>query len=99
MHLNGTGVAKNETAALRCFRTAAHQGHPKAQFNLGALLYNGAAGEPPLAEVYQWWTLAALQGHPSAQQNLEAVARRLSREQLKAAQAAVAGVLRHQEKV
>ena len=54
---------------------------------------------PPLAEVYQWWTLAALQGHPSAQQNLEIVARQLGREQLAAAQAAVADALRRQETV
>jgi TPR repeat protein len=69
---------------------AATTGHPQAQFNLGALLYNGAAGEPDLGEVYQWWTLAALQGHPSAQQNLEVIAGKLSREQLAAAQSAVA---------
>jgi hypothetical protein len=94
MYLNGSGVAKNEAAALHCFRMAAGQGHPKGQFNLGALLYNGVAGEPDLGEVYRWWTLAALQGHPSAQQNLEVVARRLSREQLAAAQLAVASSIR-----
>jgi TPR repeat protein len=69
---------------------AANQNHPKAQFNLGALLYNGAAGEPDPGEIYQWWTLAAMQGHPSAQQNLEIITGRLSREQLARAQAAVA---------
>ena len=94
MYLNGTGVAKIEMAALHCFRMAAEQGHPKGQFNLGALLYNGVAGEPDLAEVYRWWTLAALQGHPSAQKNLETVAGKLSREQLAAAQAAVAEEIR-----
>ena len=71
-------------------RRAANQNHHKAQFNLGALLYNGAAGEPDLGEVCQWWTLAAMQGHPSAQQNLEIITGKLSQEQLARTQAAVA---------
>ena len=99
MYLNGSGVAKNEGAAVHCFRMAAETGHPKAQFNLGALLYNGVGGNPDLGQVYQWWTLAALKGHPSAQKNLELVAGKLNREQLAAAQAAVADVIRRTQPV
>ncbi len=96
MYLNGSGVPKNDGAALQCFRMAAMQSHPKGQFNLGALLYNGVADEPDLAEVYRWWTLAALQGHPLAQQNLSLVAAQLDHGQLARAQAGVAEFLQRQ---
>jgi hypothetical protein len=93
MYLNGTGLPKNEGAALHCFRMAGTQGHAKGQFNAGALIYNGLAGEPDLAEVYRWWTLAALQGHPQAQQALDLVTPKLDAAALARAQAEVAGWL------
>jgi hypothetical protein len=94
MYINGSGVAQNESAAM--LPHGCESNHPKAQFNLGALLYNGAAGEPDLGEVCQWWTLAAMQGHPSAQQNLEIITGKLSQEQLARTQAAVAEFMHRQ---
>jgi TPR repeat protein/serine/threonine protein kinase len=65
-----------EEAALRLrpalprLRQAAHEGHPEAQFLLGALTEGGIVVRRDEAEAARWYLKAAEQGHPVAQHNL-----------------------------
>jgi len=68
--LKGDGVPKDESAAARYFRTAAEQGHARAQYNLG-LCYDRGVGVPKSeADAIGWYKKAADQNHPQAQYNL-----------------------------
>jgi hypothetical protein len=67
---DGTGVLKNETAAVAWYRKAASQGHSGAQLNLGIYLADGRGAPESDAEAAIWYRKAALQGVDDAQNNL-----------------------------
>ena len=57
--------------ALRWYRKAAEQGHPKAQYELAEAYYIGENGvEQDLTQVAHWIMKAAMQGHADAQANI-----------------------------
>jgi TPR repeat protein len=70
MYLHGTGVAKNETAAVEWFRKAAEQGFMKAQFTLGVMYAHGNGVAKDEAMAVKWYQKAAKQGHAAAQNSL-----------------------------
>ena len=60
----------NYVEALRYFRNAAEQGHPKAQERLGFYYYGGLGVKRNPVEAVIWFRRAAEQGLPKAQCNL-----------------------------
>jgi TPR repeat protein len=52
------------------WRKAADQGHPTAQFNLGACYANGVGVKQDFAQAVIWYRKLAEQGHAPAQYNL-----------------------------
>ncbi len=69
--LVGNGVAKDEAEAVRLLRLAVAQGHGQFAVRLGAILNQGAAGQPKdEAAAARLYRLAATQGMPDAQVNL-----------------------------
>ena len=60
------GVEEDYAEAVRWFRLAAEQGHPRAQFNLGVDYALGQGVEEDAAEAARWLRLAAEQGHSAA---------------------------------
>jgi len=66
----GDGVAADFGEAARCFKRAAAQGHPMAQFSLGSMFAHGRGVAKDDLQAVRWFREAALQGHPHAQCNL-----------------------------
>lgn len=66
----GIGVNEDLSQALRWYRSAADQGHPRAQNNLGSMLLNGMGTEKDPAEAAVWYRKAGEQGEAEAQFNL-----------------------------
>jgi uncharacterized protein len=61
---------KNHEQAVACWKKAAEQGDPEAQYNLGLMYSKGQGTEKDLAQAFNWFTQAAQQGVPSAQGRL-----------------------------
>lgn len=69
-YLEGRGVSKDETEALRWLRKAANQGEVRAQYNLGVIFIQGRIVERDEAEARRWFRRAAAQGLPEARKIL-----------------------------
>jgi len=63
----GQGVPQNPFEALKWYRKAAEQGHPRAQRNLGSLYEAGRGVVADAAVAARWYRAAALQGDAYAQ--------------------------------
>lgn len=61
---------RDHTAAVKCLRSAADQGHALAQFNLALLYEHGRGVARNLAEARTWLMKAAVQGDSGAQFHL-----------------------------
>ena len=61
------GTSKDPRAALKWFRLAADQGHPRAQTQLGMAYQKGRGVGRDIPESVKWMRLAAEQGHAKAQ--------------------------------
>ena len=60
-------MASNEKVeAVKWWRSAAEQGHARAQFNLGIMYDNGRGVPGEDAEAMMWWRSAAEQDYPKA---------------------------------
>ena len=76
LYISGKDVPQDVPQAASWFRQAADQGYVDAQYNLAALLDQGAAGETrpsgdqDLAQAVLWYRAAAQQNHPDAQYGL-----------------------------
>lgn len=57
----------NEEDALRVFREAGEMGFSGAQFNVGAMYYNGQGTAPDYQEALKWYRMAADKGLKEAQ--------------------------------
>jgi TPR repeat protein len=60
----------DDAEAARLLRTAAENGHPTAQYNLGLMFAQGRGVERDLDEAARWIRLAADQGVEAAEQRL-----------------------------
>ncbi len=68
---NGSGMESNTAKAAKWFRTAAEAGHPRAQSQLGSMLFFGDGGlRQDQAEAVKWYRKSALQGDRRAMNNL-----------------------------
>ena len=58
MYSSGRGVPNDYDEAIRLFGLSANQGHPGAQFLLGAMNEEGWGRRRDLVKAYKWYTLA-----------------------------------------
>jgi TPR repeat protein len=70
LYIEGKGVDADAAEAVKWYRSAAAQGHARAQAGLGFMLHTGRGADPDLAEAIQWYRKAAAQGRATAQFNL-----------------------------
>lgn len=82
----GLGVPKNEALAVKWFSKAAQGGNANAQYELGDCyrLAKGVGTDIPKA--YFWCNLAAASGNEDASEARDALARRLTEEEIRQAQ-------------
>ena len=86
MYGNGVGVPKDVAEAGRWYKLAAEQGNAGAQFILG-LMYDSGEGVPQDEVLaYMWHNLSAALGMTDAAKERDAVAAKLTPEQLAEAQ-------------
>ena len=86
----GRGVPQDFAEAVRWFRLAAEQGNAIAQFNLGNMYASGRGVPQDDVEAHTWFNLAAArssgEGRDAYGQRRDAVAARMTREQIAEAQ-------------
>jgi len=84
---NGRGVEADPAWAARWYGKAARQGHSRAQLAYGLMQARGRGLPADPVQGYAWLTIAARNGQAEAETARQGVARRLSPEQLAAAEA------------
>jgi len=82
----GDGLPKDDVQAVEWYRKAGEQGYVPAQFELGNKYARGEGAPQNYAEAYVWFNLAAAAGHEAARKERDKYARRLTNEELIAAQ-------------
>jgi len=82
----GDGVPQDAVEAVAWYRKAGEQGYVPAQFELGNKYASGEGVPQNYAEAYVWFSLAAATGHDRARKERDRYARKLSNEELIAAQ-------------
>jgi uncharacterized protein len=82
----GLGVPKNTILALDWYNKAARQGNSSAQYELGTCYRLAKGVAPDLCKAYMWFNLAAASGSENAREAREAVAHRLTAEQIRKAE-------------
>ncbi|MFZ0616926.1 MAG: tetratricopeptide repeat protein [Chthoniobacterales bacterium] len=82
----GLGVPKNTILALEWYRKSARQGNTAAQYELGTCYRLAKGVAPDLCKAYMWFNLAAASGSENAREAREAVAHRLTAEQIRKAE-------------
>lgn len=70
MRENGTGIAANDSVAIKWYRAAAAGGHAEAQYRLGRFYEFGRGAPLDLVEALRWYQAAADQDLPAAQTRL-----------------------------
>jgi TPR repeat protein len=86
MYGRGEGVNKDHTKAVEWFLKAAKQGYVPAQFELGNKYASGKGIPQNYADAYVWYSLAAASGHEKALKQRDSYARKLTHEEIMAAQ-------------
>lgn len=66
-YVNGNGVAKDYSEAVKWFRKAAAQGYAAAQCGLGFCYFEGMGVAKDYSEAVKWFRKAAAQGYADAQ--------------------------------
>jgi TPR repeat protein len=86
LYHNGQGVPQDYAEAVRWYRMAAEQGYAWAQNNLGVMYKNGNGVPQDDVLAYMWLNLAVAQGNDDAKNNRDALAKRMTSEQIAEAQ-------------
>jgi TPR repeat protein len=86
-YASGDGVTQDFARAAQWYDKAAQRTHVQAQFNLGMLYFEGKGVVKDPLRAYFWVKVAALQGDDLAQGALEEVARGMSADQVRQAEA------------
>jgi len=97
LYFEGRGVPHDIAEARAWYRRAAARGHPLAQHRLGVMVMEGWAGTPDPVEAYKWFSLAlprrdlVMAADPALDPRAarDRVAKGMTRDQLKRAEAAV----------
>jgi hypothetical protein len=86
LYRNGQGVPQDFAEAVKWYRRAADQGSAMAQNNLGVMYRDGLAVAKDDVRAHMWFNLSAAKGNQGAAKSRDAVASRLTPEQLAQAQ-------------
>jgi TPR repeat protein len=86
MHLKGEGVPVDYAEAMKWFRKAAEQNNAFAQRSLGSMYLKGQGVPQDYIQGHMWLNLAAAQGGEIARIDREALAERMTDEQILEAQ-------------
>lgn len=86
MYGRGEGVDRDHVKAVTWHRKAAQQGYVPAQFELGNKYASGKGIPQNYADAYIWYSLAAASGHETALKQRDKYARKLTHEEIMAAQ-------------
>jgi len=70
IYLNGNGVQRNDSEAIKWYRRAADQGNADAQLRVGDMYFEGLGVPQDYSEAGRWYRLAADHGNAFAQFNL-----------------------------
>ena len=85
-YATGNGVPMNDVAAVYWYRRSALHGNAEAQYRLGRC-YELRDGVPKdVVQAYKWLNIAAAAGQPNARTSRDAVAYRMTAEQISRAQ-------------
>ena len=87
MHANGWGVPMNDEEAAKLYRQSAEQGFVQAMSALAYVSYRGIGVDEDVAAGYMWYHVAAELGDFSAIANRDALAEKLSQEDMLTAKA------------
>jgi uncharacterized protein len=86
MYATGRGVAQNDAEAAKWYHMAADQGHVHAQHNLAVMQLHGRGVLQDYVLAHMWFNLAASRGHEEAVSGRDAVAARMTPDQIAEAQ-------------
>jgi len=86
MYENGQGVPQDDGEAARWFRLAAEQGESAAQTKLGLLYEQGRGVLQDYVQAHMWVNLAAAQNQEDATKYRNALAKKMTSEQIAEAQ-------------
>jgi TPR repeat protein len=86
MNASGEGERPDYKQAIKWFVFAAQRGDNLAKFNLGTMYLNGQGVPRDLVRAHMWYNLAAAHGDPEAIMKRDAVAHRMTANQIKKAQ-------------
>lgn len=88
MYERGIGVPQDDKEAAAWFHKAAEHGYAEAQYILGGMYERGqGAIKTDLVQAHKWFTVAVATGFDIAQDNLQELEVKMSRKQIKKAQA------------
>jgi TPR repeat protein len=86
MYYQGRGVPQDYTEAVKWYRLAAEQGYADAQYNLVAMYANGLGFIQDFVKAHMWANIAASLGNEDAASTRDALATRMTPEQIAEAQ-------------
>lgn len=89
-YLRGEGVRQDPKTAARWIRRAAGAGLVPAQHTLGLLYANGDGVPQDFVQAYLWFSLSANRKNRIAEKDRDAIAKRMTADQLRQAKALVA---------
>lgn len=78
MYANGSGVPKDEAAAVGWYRKAADAGDSDSMFKLGTMYENGRGVPKDSIEAYAWLLVAKARGNPSTEASIESIEQQLT---------------------
>lgn len=78
----GLGVPKDSKLAIEWYEKASRRGNAAAQYELGTCYRLAKGVSPDLCKAYMWFNLAAASGSENAREAREAVAHRMTVEQI-----------------
>ncbi len=73
MYDGGKGVVQDYKEAIKWYRTAAEQGHAKAQFKLGVMYGYGRGVIQDYVQAHTWFNIGAANGYEEAIKNRDIV--------------------------
>ena len=86
MYALGLGVERDDRRAFEWYLRASLKGHPGAQSGIGWFYEVGRGMEAPdLVRAYLWYSLSTIGGDPDAAISIEEVAKKMTPEQIQAA--------------
>ena len=87
MYLAGTGVPQDYAKALKWSRMAAEHGNTSAQFNLGKIYELGQGVPQDDVQAHMWFSLSTSSGDEQATRMRDAMAQRMTYDQIQKAKA------------